>query len=108
MFARTSTPLPFATAALAFAAGAALTWAIAEAVRRKSAAPAPISDEVVLERVRERVAHIVARPGAVEVSVENGIVRLAGEVPPEERDQLLTQLLWLPGVMRLRNALGTG
>jgi hypothetical protein len=101
-------PIPFAAAALSFAVGAALPWAIAEAAHRVRARPGPISDHIVLERVRARVAHIVTRPDAVDVTVENGIVRLAGDVSPEERDQLLTQLLWLPGVVRLRNALGTG
>jgi osmotically-inducible protein OsmY len=56
--------------------------------------------------VRTRVAEIVSEPEAVQVTVENGIVRLAGEVPAEERDELLTQLLYMPGVVRLRNALG--
>jgi len=108
MLTRPYAPLPFATAAISFVLGAALTWAVAEAVRRVRAHPGPISDDIVLERVRARVANIVAQPGAVQVSVENGVVRLAGDVPAEERDQLLTQLLWLPGVVRLRNALGTG
>jgi osmotically-inducible protein OsmY len=108
MFARTHSPLPFATAAISFAIGAAITWALAEAVQRMRASPGPISDDIVLERVRTRVAHLVTHPDAVEVTVENGVVRLAGDVTAEERDQLLTQLLWLPGVVRLRNALGTG
>ncbi|MEJ6023322.1 BON domain-containing protein [Ramlibacter sp. PS4R-6] len=107
MFARSSSPLPFAATALSFALGAALVWSVDAAVRRARARTGPISDDIVLERVRERVATIVSRPEAVEVSVENGVVRLAGQVPPEERDQLLSQLLWLPGVIRLRNALGT-
>jgi hypothetical protein len=34
-------------------------------------------------------------------------VRLAGELPAEERDELLTQLVYMPGVVRLRNALAT-
>jgi hypothetical protein len=109
MFTRSGhTPLPFATAAISFAIGAGLTWMLVEAVERLRAQPGPISDPIVLEHVRERVASIVSRPDAVEVTVENGVVRLAGDVSAEERDQLLTQLLWLPGVVRLRNALGTG
>lgn len=99
--------IPFATAAVSFTLGAALTWAIAEAMERMSDRPGPLSDDVLLERVRTRVAYIVTRPDAVEVTVENGVVRLSGDVSPEERDQLLTQLLYLPGVVRLRNALGT-
>jgi osmotically-inducible protein OsmY len=107
MFERTHAPLPFAAAALSFAAGAALTWAIVEAFDRIRSRSGPISDEIVAERVRARIAEIVSEPGAVEISVENGVVRLSGELPAEERDQLLTQLIWMPGVVRLRNALGT-
>lgn len=113
MFARSQhtrlSPIPFATAAASFALGAGLTWAVWELMQRmRSRAHGPISDEVVLERVRARIAEVVAQPHAVDVSVENGVVRLAGDVSPEERDQLLTQLLYMPGVVRLRNALGTG
>jgi hypothetical protein len=108
MFDRSHSPLPFATAAMSFAVGAALTWALWEAIQRVRSRPAPVDDDIVLDRVRERVAAIVTRPGAVDVTVENGVVRLSGDVSPEERDQLLTQLVWLPGVVRLRNALGTG
>jgi hypothetical protein len=108
MPSRSYAPLPFAAAAISFALGAALTWAVAEAVRRVRTHPGPISDDIVLERVRARIANIVTQPDALEISVENGVVRLAGDVSAEERDQLLTQLLWLPGVVRLRNALGTG
>ena len=108
MFARAQPTLSFATAAVAFASGALLTWAAAETVAhmRMRGRPAPISDDVVMRNVRDRVAQIVTQPDSVEVSVENGVVRLAGDVPAEERDELLTQLLWLPGVVRLRNALG--
>jgi osmotically-inducible protein OsmY len=92
--------------AAAFAFGATLAWLASEAALRIRRAPGPISDDIVLERVRTRVAEIVSEPEAVQVTVENGIVRLAGEVPAEERDELLTQLLYMPGVVRLRNALG--
>lgn len=108
MLARSPARLSFAAAAASFAVGAALTWVVAESVRRLRLRPASVPDDIVLGRVREQVSRIVARPDAVEVSVENGIVRVAGEVPPAERDHLLTQLLQLPGVVRLRNALGTG
>jgi osmotically-inducible protein OsmY len=93
--------------AAAFAVGAALAWMAGTSARRLRRTPAPISDDIVRERVRARVGEIVSRPDAIEVTVENGVVRLAGEVPAEERDELLTQLLYMPGVMRLRNALGT-
>ena len=98
--------LPWLSVAGAFALGAGATWLIAWAARHLRPGPGPISDDIVLERVRERVAQLVSQPAEVDVSVENGIVRLAGRVPPEERDALLTQLLYMPGVVRLRSALG--
>ena len=109
MFERNhTTGLPFATAVLAFAAGAALTFALAEAAKRIRGQSAPLSDDIILARVRARVAEVLGHEEAVDVTVEDGVVRLSGEVAPEERDQLLSELIWMPGVVRLRNALGTG
>jgi osmotically-inducible protein OsmY len=76
-------------------------------IRRMRSGPGPISDDIVLQRVRSRVGELVSQPDAVEVSVDNGVVRLAGHVPHEERDALLTQLLAIPGVVRLRSALSS-
>jgi hypothetical protein len=103
---RPAPALPWLGVAGAFALGAGATWLIAWAVERMRPGPGPISDDIVLERVRARVAELVSEPTAVDVSVEGGTVRLSGHVPPEERDMLLTQLLYMPGVVRLRSALG--
>lgn len=97
--------LPWLSVAAAFAAGALVTWSLAEAVRRVRPQPGPLSDDIVLERVQDRVFEIVSRPANVQVTVENGIVRLSGELPADERDELLTQLVYMPGVVRLRNKL---
>jgi osmotically-inducible protein OsmY len=105
MFDTRDDSLQWLNTAASFAFGALLTWLVAEAVQRMRASPGPISDDIVLERVRARVARIVGDADAVQVTVENGTVRLAGEVPAEQRDQLLTQLAYMPGVLRLRNAL---
>lgn len=96
---------PWLAVSGAFALGAALAWLASRAIDRLRRVPGPVSDDVVLEQVRERVFEIVRDPRSIEVTVENGIVRLAGQVAPEERDELLSQLLYLPGVVRLRNAL---
>ena len=105
MFHRPNPYLPWLNVTAAFALGATLTWVASLALERMRREPAPLSDDMVLERVRARVGEIVSDPRAVEVTVENGIVRLSGQVAPEERDELLTQLLYMPGVVRLRNAL---
>jgi len=97
--------LPWLNVTASFALGALCTWLAAGAMQRMRRVPGPISDDVVRKRVLERVESIVSEPQALNVTVENGVVRLAGELPAIERDQLLTQLVYMPGVMRLRNAL---
>jgi hypothetical protein len=91
----------------AFALGAAMTCLADWLMRHLQAGPGPISDDLVLKHVRSRLGELVSRPDEVAVSVENGVVRVAGHVPREERDVLLTQLLGLPGVVRLRSALSS-
>jgi osmotically-inducible protein OsmY len=91
--------------AASFAVGAMLTWLAAEAIERRRRLPAPVGDDVLRERIAQRIAQVVSDPGGVHVAVEDGVVRLTGALPPEERDELLTQLVTMPGVMRLRNAL---
>jgi hypothetical protein len=101
------TPLPWLSVAGAFALGAAAVWLLDAAIQQMRPGPGPISDDTVLSRVQARIGQLISRPEAVTVSVENGVVRLAGDVSPEERDALLTQLLYMPGVVRLRSALGS-
>ena len=101
-------PLPWLGVAGAFALGAAAVWLVDAAIEQmRRPGPGPLSDDLVLARVQTRVGQLISRPDAVAVSVENGVVRLAGDVSPEERDALLTQLLYMPGVLRLRSALGS-
>jgi hypothetical protein len=64
-----------------------------------------VADDVLRERVNQRIAQVVTRPADVRVWVEGGTVRLSGALPPAERDELLAQLVTMPGVIRLRNAL---
>jgi len=99
--------LPWLTATGAFAIGAAMTCLSVWIADRMRSLPGPISDDLVLKHVRERIGELASDPDAIDVSVENGVVRLAGDIAPDERDTLLTQLLAMPGVVRLRSALGT-
>lgn len=97
--------LPWLAVAGGLALGAAAAYVADRVARSLRSGPGPISDDLVLARVRARIGELVSRPDEIDVSVENGIVRLAGPVAPEERDALLTQLLYMPGVVRLRSAL---
>ena len=66
----------------------------------------PEDDAKLRERVMARLGHLVSHPGAIEVSVTAGIVRVSGQVLAQELDGLLTQLTHLPGVHKVHNALG--
>jgi hypothetical protein len=91
----------------AFALGMGMTFLVDALIRSRRSRPGPISDDIVLQRVRSRVGELVSHPDDVQISVEDGVVRLTGHVPPGERDALLTQLLAMPGVVRLRSALSS-
>jgi osmotically-inducible protein OsmY len=103
---RSSTLAAWADVTAAFVLGAAITCLLAEAVDRQRHVPGPISDDIVRQRVRERVMQLVSRPDAVDVTVEQGIVRLTGDVLAQEREALLHGVVDMPGVWRVRNALG--
>jgi osmotically-inducible protein OsmY len=67
----------------------------------------PESDAQLRERVRSRMGHLVSHPRAIDVSVENGVVRLSGQVLAKELDGLLSQLTGMAGVRKVHNALTT-
>jgi len=67
----------------------------------------PQNDAQLRERVRSRMGHLVSHPRAIEVSVEEGVVRLTGQVLVQELDGLLSQLKDMPGVRKVHNALAT-
>jgi osmotically-inducible protein OsmY len=67
----------------------------------------PQSDAQLRERVRSRMGHLVSHPRAIEVSVEDGVVRLTGQVLTQELDGLLSQLTGMAGVRKVHNALST-
>lgn len=106
-FERSPSVPPWAGVAGAFALGAAMTWLADWLIRHLQRGPGPVSDDIVLQRVRSRIGQLVSHPDEIAVSVDNGVVRVAGHLPLEERDMLLTQLLAMPGVVRLRSALSS-
>ena len=91
----------------AFALGAAAVWLTVAAVDNWRREPAVVDDEILRQRVRMRLGELVTRPDTIQVAVQGGVVRLSGEVLARERDALLAALIAVPGVWRLRNALGT-
>ena len=107
MFDRDTPTISWLGAASAFALGAGMTLLADWLIELLRPGPGPISDDIVREQVCSRICELVSRPDAIDVTVENGVVRLAGRVPAEERDSLLMQLLYMPGVVRLRSALAS-
>lgn len=67
----------------------------------------PASDAQLREQVRSRMGHLVSHPRAIEVEVNEGIVRLSGQVLAQELDGLLSQLTGMTGVRKVHNALST-
>ncbi len=62
-------------------------------------------DEVIAERVRARLGHVVSHPGAIEVRVEDGHARLSGPVLADEVDEVLTSVRRVRGVRAVESRL---
>ncbi|MES2939694.1 MAG: BON domain-containing protein [Pseudomonadota bacterium] len=62
-------------------------------------------DATLRERVRLRLGALVSHPGAIDVRVEQSIVRLSGHVLAKELDGLLFRVRDVAGVHRVVNAL---
>lgn len=65
----------------------------------------PQSDAELRDRIRDRLGRLVSHPRALEVHVDNGAVRLSGDVLARERDGLLLQVREMEGVQKLVNAM---
>jgi hypothetical protein len=95
---------PLLNVLAAFALGAGVTWWLGSAMARRTEL-SPRDDALLRERVRARLADLVTYPDAIEVVVEDGLVRVSGHVLAQEMDGLLLQLTDVPGVYKIRNAL---
>lgn len=65
----------------------------------------PVSDDVVAERVRSRIGHVVSHPGSIDVRVKDGRVILAGPALTRELDPLLAEVERVRGVAGVENRL---
>ena len=65
----------------------------------------PVSDEVLAERVRSQIGHVVSKAGAVEAAVRDGRVTLSGQVYCGEVRRLLRRVAHVPGVTHVENEL---
>jgi osmotically-inducible protein OsmY len=71
----------------------------------RQGASEPQTDAQLRERVRSRLGHWVSHPRAIEVDVQDGVVRVSGQVLAKELDGLLSRLTGVPGVRKVHNAL---
>lgn len=66
---------------------------------------APRNDAQLRQLVASRLGSLVSHPGAIHVEVDNGVVRLSGDVLSKELDGVLSQVRDMGGVHRVINAL---
>jgi osmotically-inducible protein OsmY len=64
-----------------------------------------VADEVLLERVRAKLGHVVSHPGAIEVSARKGVVMLSGAVLRAEVRRLMQTVWAIPGVQGVEDRL---
>jgi hypothetical protein len=65
----------------------------------------PQSDAQLRDYIQARLSRLVSYPGAIDVRVDNGVVRLSGRVLSAERAGLLEQVQQMPSVQKLVNAM---
>jgi hypothetical protein len=65
----------------------------------------PQSDAELRDQIQTRLGRLVSYPGAIDVSVQDGVVRLSGRVLAKEREGLLQHVHEMPGVQKLVNAM---
>ena len=64
-----------------------------------------VSDDVLADRVRSEMGHVVSRPGAIQVTADQGRVTLVGSVPENELKRLLRRISSVSGVREVQNRL---
>ena len=100
----------------AFAAGALAMYLLERYLARaqrvlpagrlaRASSAQPLDDAQLRENVRARLGGWVSHPRAIEVDVNNGVVRVSGQVLATELEGLLLQLTAQPGVHKVHNAL---
>jgi uncharacterized membrane protein len=77
----------------------------AMAVAESTVLPSPVSDEVLVGRVRSRMGRVVSHPRAIDIRAHDGAVTLAGHILSHEKDPLITQVLRTPGVDHVEDRL---
>jgi hypothetical protein len=87
------------------AGGARLQSRLARRSYHRAVRVDPQADAELRARIQERLGRLVSHPRALDVRVDNGVVRLSGDVLARERDGLLLQVREMAGVQKLVNAM---
>ena len=66
---------------------------------------APVSDEVLIERVRSKMGRVVSHPHSINVTADNGRVTLSGPIFKIEVPRLIVCASSIPGVTGVENML---
>jgi osmotically-inducible protein OsmY len=64
-----------------------------------------VDDQVLVERVRAALGHVVSHPGAIQVTAQDGIVALAGPVLRDEAGRLVHRIGKVRGVRDVEDLL---
>ncbi|MGA2711781.1 MAG: BON domain-containing protein [Bryobacteraceae bacterium] len=64
-----------------------------------------ITDEVLAERVRSRMGHVLSHPQEIQVHARHGVVTLEGKLIHAERRRLKEEVRAMPGVKRVNDRL---
>ncbi|HKY59497.1 MAG TPA: BON domain-containing protein, partial [Gemmatimonadota bacterium] len=83
------------------------TRGLAAGLRSRVFERGPVSDEVLVERVRSKLGRYVSHPGAIEVDAHDGRVVLRGAILAREVEDLLSAVASVPGVHHVENELET-
>jgi uncharacterized membrane protein len=67
--------------------------------------PGPVSDDVLVQRVRAKLGRYSSHPRALEISAENGKVTISGPILKSEVDTVLSVIENVPGVSEVEPSL---
>jgi hypothetical protein len=64
-----------------------------------------VPDEILLERVRSRIGHVISEPHSISTTVRGGTVTVGGIMARAEKKRLLKEIRGVPGVHKVEDLL---
>lgn len=81
------------------------TRGIIAGIQSRLHAEAPVTDDVLVARVRSRLGGVTAHPRAIEVGADHGRIVLRGPILADEVERVVTRVAAVRGVRAVENAL---